>query len=238
MPQQPIATSPYGLEYTATRRKSIYRYFPTKFVSSSVIYTETFPLLLTHVAGHQCESLSQWDLLSACQAVALYLLLWMRKRDHCSQFPCGNIALLFTLGRITKLLQSRYLHLSPSTNVLRPVNDWAAWIFCESCIRLASLYFVMNIVVSMDIGFSCDGPTDWRLQALPLPASKVVWDADTEAAWLSAIGGHANLNRRTLFGDLFDKKRVADHRAGVWEDSVDELGLIVGMAGSLFTTMS
>ncbi len=112
----------------------------------------------------------------------------MRAENRGPRFPYRNIALLLTLERIFKLLQSRCLCIDPRGNTLRDVNDWESCIFHESCIRLASLYFVPTIVALMEIGFNCSGPTDWRTRALLLPAPKVSWEADSEVSWVSSTG--------------------------------------------------
>ncbi|KAH8702552.1 hypothetical protein BGW36DRAFT_373061 [Talaromyces proteolyticus] len=46
----------------------------------------------------QIETLGKWELLSASQAITLYILLWLRMRRRNGKFAHGNIALLFTLG--------------------------------------------------------------------------------------------------------------------------------------------
>ncbi|KAH8888047.1 hypothetical protein GQ53DRAFT_265514 [Thozetella sp. PMI_491] len=185
----------------------------------------------------QCESLGQWELLSAAQALCLYILLWIRASNSQSRFACGNIALLFTLGKTFKLLQSRYLHVDPHGNTLRPVCDWDSWVFRESCIRLASLYFILTIVVSMDIGWDCTGPTDWRIQALPVPAPKAVWDADNEPSWTIAIASSHSPKEAILFGDIIGHQCLPNPQRDIWEEGVDEMGLIVGMAGGLYSDM-
>jgi hypothetical protein len=48
--------------------------------------------------GKQIETDGKWELLSAAQAVTIYVLLWLRQGDCHDKFPHDNIALLFTLG--------------------------------------------------------------------------------------------------------------------------------------------
>lgn len=120
------------------------------------------------------------------------------------------------------------------------VGDWEEWIFTESSIRTATIYFLLSVVVSVDFGIDCTQPTDWHFEHLPLPAGKVIWEARDPRAWTNVMTTVANDNMRTLtFGDLMDidgsdKRDLLD----TWQGEVDELGLVVSMACHLRTLHS
>jgi hypothetical protein len=72
------------------------------------------------------ELFNKWELLSASQALTLYILLWLRTGTSHAMFPCGNIALLFTLGvrpENTCLLGSLDLYISRFSLLQYLTND-------------------------------------------------------------------------------------------------------------------
>jgi hypothetical protein len=86
----------------------------------------------------------------------------------------------------------------------------------------------------MDIGFACDGPTDWCLERMPLPANKASWEADSESAWRNTLGRSVGSTDSPSFGALFRSKNPPRGTEDLWEEELDEMGLIVAMAGCLY----
>jgi hypothetical protein len=108
---------------------------------------------------------------------------------------------------------------------------WEDWILLESSIRTAMVYFLLTLVVSMEYGLPCSDASDWRIEALPVPAAKVSWEADGEDVWR---GSFCSRSRGLVFGDLLDEGCELIEE---WEEGVDEFGVVVGMARGLYTTL-
>ncbi|KAJ9605418.1 hypothetical protein H2200_010075 [Cladophialophora chaetospira] len=178
-----------------------------------------------------CEILSKWKLLSAAQAIALYILLWLRKETAHSRFPCGNIALLVTLRRIFNIVRTRDLHNNTAYTTKQPVHDWHDWIYRESCLRVACLYAILTAVVETDYGRLCDGPSECRIEDLPLPAPKSVWEAEDERSWKESLVVLDDLSSTPTFQDLVGDTIPTD---SPWQEEMDEMGLIVKMAAHLW----
>lgn len=109
----------------------------------------------------------------------------------------------------------------------------------------------------MDIGFACDKPTDWCIENMPLPATKRTWEAGREDFWNAALRGstgggvvdalNASIANQPsaplLFQDmifrngLYDVQQrcvIDDSDACDWEEGLDEMGMIVALAGMLY----
>ncbi|KFX88666.1 hypothetical protein V490_07481 [Pseudogymnoascus sp. VKM F-3557] len=208
-----------------------------------------------------CASFSKWQLLSAAQAMTLFVLLRLRYKGNHPRFPDADIALLFSLGKTFKHLQEKYInrddlhrctYSQPTTNhpTTNFVNDggsgaeWDDWVFRESTIRTSTVYFLLTLVASMDFGLPCDRLEDWRLEDMPLPAGREAWEArGREGGGGKVASGVADGIVPVLtFGDLVRMRssesddemgREMSGRIKEWQEGVDELGLIVSVASGL-----
>ncbi|KAK5991200.1 hypothetical protein PT974_09478 [Cladobotryum mycophilum] len=196
-------------------------------VSQSVLWSKVHEHQEWIYAQH--ESFDKWELLSAAQAITLYLLLRMKLGRNHVKFPYGDIALLFTLGRIFRIIQIS--HLNPIYASGHP-PDWENWIFCESCFRTATVYFILTVFFSMDIGLPCDSPSDWKMDDLPVPATKGLWSAGDAANWARS-SSTPYLPRQLKLGDLLPSNRLPQLPIETWKESTDEMGLLVAMAMDL-----
>lgn len=91
-----------------------------------------------------------------------------------------------------------------------------------------------------ECGISCDGPKDWRLEEIPLPASKMAWEATNEIAWEAASRISMAPSTVLRFGDLigtegYHPNSGTAHRIKAWLEGVDELGLITSISSTLAT---
>ncbi|KAI5458184.1 hypothetical protein BGZ63DRAFT_59611 [Mariannaea sp. PMI_226] len=179
----------------------------------------------------QHEHFSKWELLSATQTITLYILQWLRMGSNHADFPCGNIALLFTLGKIFEALKTRHFQSERVESMEPSVSNWQDWIFHESCFRTAYVYFILTLIVSMDIGFGCNRPTDWRIEALPRPATKVSWDAGDHLSWERTVRDAPQHSQSPshFIGD----PNLPEKTESLWGEALDEMGLIVAMAAEL-----
>ena len=99
--------------------------------------------------------------------------------------------------------------------------------------RTALIYFLLMLAVCMDDGIRCNQPDDWLLDDLPLPASKVMWQAPDEVAWMRGCSSCKYEAMASLtFGDLMVERSTAEREESVrmWHEGADEFVLIVAMA--------
>ncbi|EHK18907.1 uncharacterized protein TRIVIDRAFT_44263 [Trichoderma virens Gv29-8] len=166
-----------------------------------------------------------WELLSAAQCLAIYVLLRVKLGKNNRSFPNGDIALLYTLGALFRRLQfERLLDITH-----HPSDDWRQWVFCESFIRIATIYFTLNVIVSMEFGLPCNSPQDWNIDDMPLPASKASWGAQNTTDWTKftkVLPPYKQLKWR----DLLSPAASNDCPVEEWKESSDELGMVVTMA--------
>lgn len=118
-------------------------------------------------------------------------------------------------------------------------NDWRGWqdwIFRESCLRVAYVYFILSLVLSADFGIRCgDDPADWNIEDLPLPAPKTAWDAEDKQAWATEVYAGLDGGPVPKFGALLARGEGSAWSAGCrfWQEGMDEIGLVVTMASQL-----
>ncbi|KAH7009221.1 uncharacterized protein B0I36DRAFT_342598 [Microdochium trichocladiopsis] len=206
------------------------------FVAATPSTSMDYPALWARVHEQQewiyaqTDNFTKWELLSAAQASSLYMLLWLRLGGSQGHFPDGGLALLYTLGNIFKYLLGRHLKTDAKLiPTMLPPNKWHDWIFQESCLRVSAVYFILAIVVSMDIGLACH----WPIERVPLPATKALWEADSEAAWMSVFRVTEGAGDRLMFGDLLVAPGHHRQRAEAWEEEADDLGFIIALASRL-----
>ncbi|UKZ82413.1 hypothetical protein TrVFT333_010201 [Trichoderma virens FT-333] len=166
-----------------------------------------------------------WELLSAAQCLAIYVLLRIKLGKNNRSFPNGDIALLYTLGALFRRLQfERLLDITH-----HPSDDWRQWVFCESFIRIATIYFTLNVIVSMEFGLPCNSPQDWNIDDMPLPASKASWGAQNTTDWTKftkVLPPYKQLKWRALLSPAASNDCPVEE----WKESSDELGMVVTMA--------
>ncbi|KAL6866845.1 hypothetical protein J3F83DRAFT_131886 [Trichoderma novae-zelandiae] len=171
---------------------------------------------------------STWELLSAAQAIATYVLLRIKLGGNNPAFPNGDIALLYTLGAIFRRLQ-----VEGTLDVSQhPQDDWKTWVLCESFVRVATVYFALNAVLSMEIGLPCNSPLDWDTEGMLLPASKASWTAGSIDDWRK-LTDTLSSEKQLKWKDLLAPTPFGDCPVEEWRESSDELGLLVAMAMAL-----
>jgi hypothetical protein len=97
---------------------------------------------------------------------------------------------------------------------------------------------MLALVVNMHIGFTCDTERDWRIEELPIPATKASWEATLPESWRAAMESITRCQHEVKIGDLM-RSGGSERSDSVYEESdFDELGLAVGMAVCLHTAVS
>ncbi|KAL4952340.1 hypothetical protein BDW69DRAFT_185540 [Aspergillus filifer] len=132
----------------------------------------------------QALSPARWNLLGAMQALSIYVITRLGEGET----EENNVDFLL-LGAVTAIAR----HLSSGE---RPEDErnqglyqsdintnasWQEWLFEESRRRLAVIYQIIKMLVYFEPAAKCDLPADLLLA--PLPAKKLLWEADSEESW-------------------------------------------------------
>ncbi|KIW15868.1 hypothetical protein PV08_05918 [Exophiala spinifera] len=188
-----------------------------------------------------CAQMNNWQLLSAAQAITLYILARFRNGKD-DRFPHMDIALLFTLRKVFSHLKADYLsdgyHNRKCGPPAIPTSSWRDWIFHESVSRTATVYFLLTVVVSMDFGIECDQADRWRVEDMLLPGAKASWEARDEVAWRSSTSVSGNVDRLPFtlrLGDLasVDSSSGLQAQIAAWQEELDEFGMVITLAGQM-----
>ncbi|KAI0393960.1 hypothetical protein F5Y17DRAFT_429881 [Xylariaceae sp. FL0594] len=138
--------------------------------------------------------LDKWALLTAMQALTIYILVRVDERDD-TEDNDSNIDLLLIKTIISIIQQFYFVDMSCDgqcglCNGKHRWLSWKEWIFRESRRRLAIIYRVVNKLIYFEPGSMCDMPSEFVLA--PLPAAKSLWEARDERSWLFNLGSNNN----------------------------------------------
>lgn len=202
---------------------------------------------------------SKWVHLASAQAITIYLLLLVSNRDYVlPHHPNLPITLLFTLRTSFEHLH-RILpgYTTPTTQTAcRPT--WEDWIFAESKLRTATVYFILASCYDVDFGLPCDREIDHEFGELELPATKPLWEAKHEDSWNAALTlaipaqGLSSTARTTetklRYSNLVEsnKGHTGSENSGameldsslecqveMWHKEMDELGMLVALCSMM-----
>ncbi|KAH8797350.1 hypothetical protein F5884DRAFT_815101 [Xylogone sp. PMI_703] len=116
-----------------------------------------------------------WTLLAAVQAITLYIIIASLEGDTSRVDPISpNLLLTMTV------VASRIENNADDANIVQS-NEWHNWILQESITRTFILLFIINMIFDIDIGITAH--VSDQILALPLPATKYLWEAKTETEW-------------------------------------------------------
>ncbi|KIV83850.1 hypothetical protein PV11_05839 [Exophiala sideris] len=187
-----------------------------------------------------CANLNKWQLLSAAQAITLYILARFRDTTNDGMFPGMDIALLYTMGKLFELIKEDHLRdrnhthkRGPSPN---PTSDWEDWIFHESVNRTATIYFLLRRVATIDFGIECDEQSGWRIEGMLLPSARALWEARDAAMWKTWVDGDVDGQLPALrIGNLLsaDADSCQKRQIAIWQEESCEFGIIVMLASQL-----
>lgn len=95
------------------------------------------------------------------------------------------------------------------------------------------MWFLINRTVSVKTQPNCS--TTEQPRTLPLPASKLLWEARSLADWTDEI--QADVPSICSFGDLIDSRQKNDEvfharRLNAWNARTDKLGSLLSIAAS------
>ncbi|KAL2809183.1 hypothetical protein BJX63DRAFT_370210 [Aspergillus granulosus] len=152
----------------------------------------------------QYSKLDRWGLLSAMQALAVYILVRIDEGE--TEHNNLDFLLLATVTVLAKQLtwDSIEAILPQTQGQLRPQpqsqterdNIWTDWVIEESRRRLAIIYRIINMLVYFEPAARCDLPKD--LIMAPLPAKKQLWEAPGSSTWKQEVDREPDA--QTAFG--------------------------------------
>ncbi|PVH78733.1 hypothetical protein DL98DRAFT_572978 [Cadophora sp. DSE1049] len=203
------------------------------------------------------SSFDKWTNMDSAQALTIYLLMAASSGEPVlNQYPSIPITLLYTLGSLFGELNVTHPGFSASATNRRP--SWRDWIFAESKLRTAAMYFIFAMCFDVQFGIPCDRPEDYAFGDVDLPAAKVQWEAEDEMAWeremdLVEAGrekdgddGGEKEEMRLKYGDLVrynkqvcgkggrdDLEEGLARRIEKWQREVDEFGILVSLCGTM-----
>ena len=201
-------------------------------------------------------SFDKWQHLSSAQALTVYLLMLAAEGESVlAHHPNLPITLLFTLrANFDQLNQiNPGFVTAKERGGSRPT--WKDWIFVESKLRTAAIYFVLALHFNLDFGLPCDRENDYRLEDVELPTTKVLWEAKNELSWSEefdlTVTNRGNFDpirtseAKLKYGDLVRfneqdcplnaqkiKSRLSD-RIGKWHKEMDEFGMLLALCSTM-----
>lgn len=207
----------------------------------------------------QRSSFDKWLLLWSAQATTIYLLMLAAEGESIlTHRPNLPIALLFTLGSNFEQLNQ----INPGFEAAKERSGdrpaWEDWIFAESKLRTAMVYFIFALHFNVEFGLPCDREIDYTFEDVDLPAAKILWEAKDELSWreefeLIKQARDDSIPVRTSearlkYGDLVrlnsqhgsseytriqkDESRLTD-RLDEWKKGMDEFGILVALCSTM-----
>ncbi|KAH8799860.1 hypothetical protein F5884DRAFT_811390 [Xylogone sp. PMI_703] len=196
------------------------------------------------------SSQDKWLHLFSAQALTIYLLLVTAERETVlNRHPNLPITLLFSLRTNFDFLHQVHPgYVSSERRSTRP--QWEDWIFAESKLRTALVYFILADHFDVDFGLPCDRDFDSYFEVMELPEAKTLWEAKDEASWQKEyclILSHLNndtppFDVRLKYGELVKYRTGNDgidvgetrltERIERWHKEIDEFGMLVAFCST------
>ncbi|KAE8440910.1 hypothetical protein EG329_006331 [Mollisiaceae sp. DMI_Dod_QoI] len=207
----------------------------------------------------QRGSFDKWLHLLSAQAMTMYLLMLAAEGESVlTHHPNIPITLLFTLGSNFRELN----RISPGFMAAKePSSDrptWENWIFVESKLRTAAVYFILALQFDVDFGLPCSRKGDYEFEDVDLPAAKILWEAKNEQSWRKEYDQIEQARddfipvrtseARLKYGDLvkFNKQKCGceypdmrkdesglEDGIGKWQKEMDEFGMLVALCSTI-----
>lgn len=203
-------------------------------------------------------SFDKWQLLASAQALTIYLLIRITDVVGTPSHDASiDTALLFTLKEVYTLLhQAEQDSISTAEQKIRTKQTWEDWIFVESKLRTAAIYFIVTIHFDIEFGLPCNSEHDYELEDVQLPAARTLWEAGDEETWRGElkvlkrkrdakdtieVGEHrltlhdlVRENRRDAEESHEESKKeeVLRDRLDEWFEEFDELGMILAISST------
>ncbi|KAE9379500.1 hypothetical protein N431DRAFT_158922 [Stipitochalara longipes BDJ] len=207
----------------------------------------------------QRGSFDKWLHLSSAQAMTMYILMLAAEGESVlSHHPNLPITLLFTLGSNFEQLNQIHPGFLAAKEQSRDRPTWEDWIFAESKLRTAAVYFILELHFDVEFGLPCDRESDYKLEDVDLPAAKILWDAKNEPSWREEFElrekardtfipecrnevrlkyGDLVRHNKQQCGNMYPDIQKDDYKLGeridIWQKGMDEFGTLVALCGTM-----
>lgn len=207
----------------------------------------------------QRGSFDKWLHLASAQAITIYLLmLAVEGESVLAHHPNLPITLLFTLGSNFEQLNQIHPGFMAVKEQSTDRPTWEDWIFAESKLRTATVYFILALQFDVEFGLPCDREGDYKFEDVDLPAAKLLWEAKNELSWRTEFDLVEKARddcipvgireAKLKYGDLVrhnkqhcgfehpdiqkDELRLGD-RIDRWQKEMDDFGMLVALCSTM-----
>jgi hypothetical protein len=207
----------------------------------------------------QRASFDKWLHLSSAQALTIYLLMLTAEGESVlTHHPSLPITLLFTLRANFDQLNRIHPGFVAAKEQSGGRPAWEDWIFAESKLRTATIYFILTLHFNLEFGLPCDREVDSDFEDVELPAAKRLWEAKNELSWseefdltvprrdnfVNVRTSKARLKYRDLvrlnkrnrsyeYADVQKDESALADRIEKWHKEMDEFGMLVALCGTM-----
>ncbi|KAF4430472.1 short chain dehydrogenase family [Fusarium acutatum] len=164
------------------------------------------------------------------EAMIIYMMMSMSEPDSESKERTSR------LFETAELIGSRFLDHTGSystSEISEPSSTWQDWIFAESRRRMSCLWLIISCVITIENGRTCSSCSD--LHNLPLPSSKLLWEARSLEEWQTEKAFFDMSCPIVTLGELVEAKAnagnpVEAHRLQGWEMGSDKMTAMLNIA--------
>ncbi|EXM12293.1 Zn(2)-C6 fungal-type DNA-binding domain [Fusarium oxysporum f. sp. vasinfectum] len=164
------------------------------------------------------------------QAMIIYMMMSMSEPDSESKERTSR------LFETAELIGTRFLDFTGSystSEISEPSSTWQDWIFAESCRRMSCLWLIISCVITIENGRTCSSCSD--MQNLPLPSSKLLWEARSFEEWQTEKAFFDMSCPIVTLGELVEAKGNAGNpveaqRLQSWEMGSDKMTAMLNIA--------
>ncbi|KAH9893774.1 hypothetical protein F4778DRAFT_748450 [Xylariomycetidae sp. FL2044] len=178
------------------------------------------------------ENMAKADFMAGIQAQMVYMT--MRVVDGSTEDSEEWTREMLILGAVLCLRFSEmYGEPFYEDEMSRPSLTWEDWVLAESRRRTGCAWFLLSRIVDLRTGVDCDVVENFL--ALPLPCSKLQWEANSHAAWLEGLGPQDH--NLWTFRNLRETQERSDEAPGAqqldsWNAKADTLGTLMSIAAT------
>ncbi|KAG7405583.1 ATP-dependent DNA helicase PIF1 [Fusarium oxysporum f. sp. rapae] len=164
------------------------------------------------------------------EAMIIYMMMSMSEPDSESKERTSR------LFETAELIGSRFLDHTGSystSEISEPSSTWQDWIFAESRRRMSCLWLIISCVITIENGRTCSSCSD--VHNLPLPSSKLLWDARSLEEWQTEKAFFDMSCPIVTLGELVEAKANAGNpveaqRLQSWEMGSDKMTAMLNIA--------
>ncbi|KAF5259979.1 hypothetical protein FOXYS1_9388 [Fusarium oxysporum] len=164
------------------------------------------------------------------EAMIIYMMMSMSEADSESKERTSR------LFETAELIGTRFLDFTGSystSEISEPSSTWQDWIFAESRRRMSCLWLIISCVITIENGRTCSSCSD--VQNLPLPSSKLLWEARSLEEWQTEKAFFDMSCPIVTLGELVEAKGNAGNpveaqRLQSWEMGSDKMTAMLNIA--------